>query len=154
MRMLRWYMLIIIAVIAIEALFRWSNDLAMTRTWLTERVAFMAFQLVVSGWFLRRELRRERETGKSGDTILFAMFMLLVGGVGVIGWAWRGIDALWTGTVLVSTVPAAYTMWSGNPWGFAIALGFCVLGVLMFGLFFISGALTIRDRIRRRRGPA
>lgn len=154
MRSLLIFLPILGVVIAIEALFRWSNGLEMGWSWVAYRTGILAIAALASALFSRSDARRIRRTGLSNRSIWTPIFLLLFGGVGFVVWTWRVIEALLTGQVIVSTSPEVYTAWSANPAGFLVAMGFGVLGTLFFLLLFVGGIFFMWDYIRSRHGPA
>lgn len=149
------FMLLLIgAVISIELLYRWSNDLELSWSWLGYRAGMLAVIILMNSLILWRERRRGLSGGKQGGGILSAIVALLMGGalLGVFGW--RVVDALWTGQVVISTTPDTYTAWSANPLGFAMAVGFHVLATAFALLLFAGGIYLMGDYFSRRSGPA
>lgn len=154
MRSLLLFLLILGVAVAIEALFRWSNNLELGWNWLAWRAAILTLTVLISALFSRRDSTRIRKTGLSNKSMWMPAFMLLSGGAGLAVWGWRVVEALLTGQVIVSRSPEAYTGWSANPTGFLVAMGLGILGVAFCLLLFVGGVFFLWDYIRSRHGPA
>jgi hypothetical protein len=148
------YPLIVVAAVAVEALFRWSNGLDLTWSWLGYRTAVLTCIVGVSAWSSRRDAKRSDAGRAADDDIWTSIVLLLFGGAGFVFWTWRGIDALLTGRVIVSTVPDTYTIWSANPTGFAVAMGLGMLADAFFLLLFVGGIVLGWQYFSRRRRSA
>lgn len=143
------------AIIGVEALYRWSNDLALTWEWAAYRALFFGVVMLVSHWFSRREARKARTGPSSGGGLFIAGFWILFGGVATVAWAWRCVDALLNGKIIVSSSgPDVYTFWAINPGGFAFSVTMAFLAALLFFVMFLLGVMFAWNAIRARKGPA
>lgn len=150
MRRFLIYPLIVVTAVAVEALFRWSNGLELGWSWVAYRAAILGAIVLTSAWFSRRDAKRANAGNTAHDGIWVSIFALLFGGAGAVVSGWRGVDALLTGRVIVSTMPDSYTAWSDNPGGFAVAMGLGVLVFAFFLAFFAGGIFLMVEHVARR----
>ena len=152
---LRIFLLLVIAAVLVEALYRWGTGLAMDLPWLVWRALFFSMLFAVQMWIGHREARRERAGGRAHQGLLLPIFLLLLGGAGTVASVWRMILTVCTGRVLLTSVPAdTYASLSDNPWGYWVAMGVGMLGIAMFLLLFLGGVAFVWQFFAQRRGPA